>query len=187
MRLAELDIGLERDVFLGALIRELAESLEEIVGMEEASSYISLVGQRLGERIDGLYAKALELDGRLDRHQIAAVLIDLKRRIQGDFFIIEESEDRIVLGNRACPFGDKVLGRESMCMLTSNLFGQITAQHLGYAKVELRETIARGAPGCRVVIHLRGTPEAVAADGRDYFGEAVAPGPAEPGDGSASP
>lgn len=186
MRLAELDIGLEHDVFLRALIRELAESLEEIVGIEEASSYISLVGQRLGERIDGLYTKALELDAPLDRHQLAAVLVDLTRRIHGDFYVLEESEDRIVLGNRACPFGDKVIGRESMCMLTSNVFGQITAQHLGYAKVELQETIARGAPGCQVVIHLRGTPEAIGADGRDYFGEPVAPGQSGPEDRSAT-
>jgi hypothetical protein len=30
------------------------------------------------------------------------VLVDLKRRIQGNFFIIEEDEDKIVLGNTAC-------------------------------------------------------------------------------------
>jgi predicted ArsR family transcriptional regulator len=95
--------------------------------------------------------------------------VDLKRRIQGDFFIIEEDEDRIVLGNRACPFGDKVLNRTSMCMMTSNVFGAITAENLGYAKVELQETIARGDAGCRVVVYLRPTSEAESAEGREYF------------------
>ena len=38
---------------------------------------------------------------------------------------MEENEDRIVLGNRRCPFGEKVLGRPSMCMMTSNVFGSI--------------------------------------------------------------
>jgi hypothetical protein len=72
------------------------------------------------------------------------VLVDLKQRIQGDFFVIEEDEGKIVLGNRVCPFEDKVLGRRSMCMMTSNVFGSIAAENLGYAKVELQQTIASG-------------------------------------------
>ena len=54
-------------------------------------------------------------------------------------------------------------------MMTSNVFGAIAAENLGYAKVELQETIARGAPGCRVVVHLKATPEAKEAEGREYF------------------
>ncbi|MFI8308787.1 methanogen output domain 1-containing protein [Streptomyces sp. NPDC085927] len=76
--------------------------------------------------------------------------MDLKRRIKGDFFVIEQDDTKIVLGNRACPFAEKVLGRESMCMMTSNVFGTIAARNLGYAGVELQETIARGDAGCRV-------------------------------------
>jgi hypothetical protein len=80
----------------------------------------------------------------LSRGQVRDVLVDLKRRIQGDFFVIEEDEGKIVLGNRVCPFEDKVLGRRSMCMMTSNVFGSIAAENLGYAKVELQQTIASG-------------------------------------------
>ena len=96
------------------------------------------------------------------------VLVDLKRRIQGDFFVIEETEDRIVLGNRACPFAEMVVGRPSLCMMTSNVFGHIAAQNLGYAAVDLQRTIARGDPGCRVVVHLRPGPD-VPAGAREYF------------------
>jgi predicted ArsR family transcriptional regulator len=110
----------------------------------------------------------------LSRDQVRDVLVDLKRRIEGDFFVIEENEDRIGLGNRRCPFAEKVIGRPSMCMMTSNVFGHITADNLGYGKVELRETIAQGAPECRVVLYLRPTAEAMAAPGREY----VDPGPA---------
>ena len=39
---------------------------------------------------------------------MATVLVDLKRRIRGDFYIIDEDDDKIVLGNRACPFAEKV-------------------------------------------------------------------------------
>jgi predicted ArsR family transcriptional regulator len=104
----------------------------------------------------------------LSRAQVRDVLVDLKRRIQGDFYVIEETEDRIVLGNRACPFAEKVVGRPSMCMMTSNVFGRIAAENLGYGKVELRRTIAEGAPGCVVVVYLRPSAEADAAPGREY-------------------
>ena len=97
------------------------------------------------------------------------MLVDLKRRINGDFYVIEEDDTKIVLGNRRCPFEDKVLGRRSMCMMTSNVFGSIAAENLGYAKVELQETIAAGHPECRVVVHLQPTPEAEAAEGREYY------------------
>ncbi len=161
-------VALDRDVFLRSLVRHLAGSLEEVVGLEEAEGYISLVGGAIGEAIDRDYRSALRLE-RLDRPQVTRVLVDLKRRIRGDFYVISEDDEKIVLGNRACPFGDKVLGRRSMCMMTSNVFGSIAANNLGYAKVELRETIAEGHAGCRVVVYLQPTPAALAAEGREYF------------------
>jgi predicted ArsR family transcriptional regulator len=162
------DIQLDRDIFLRSLIRELAGTLEDVVGLRDASGYLSVVGRNIGEQINSEYQAALDTS-KLTRHQVAAVLVDLKRRIQGDFFVIEESDEKIVLGNRICPFAEKVLGRESMCMMTSNVFGVIVAENLGYARVVLDETIARGDSGCVVTIHLR-QPEAFEeAAGREYF------------------
>jgi predicted ArsR family transcriptional regulator len=169
--LEQAAVPLDRDHFLRTLIRELAGTLEDVVGLEETSGYMSVVGGAIGAAIDRDYRAALQLD-RLDRAQVAAVLVDLKRRIAGDFYILAQDDDRIVLGNRACPFGAMVAGRPSMCMMTSNVFGSIAASHLGYAKVELQETIARGHPGCRVVVHLKPTGAALAAEGREYFTEA---------------
>lgn len=163
-----VEIPLERDIFLRSLIRELSGTLQEVVGLEEASGFISVVGQRIGERINAEYRGALAVED-LSREQVSAVLVDLKRRIQGDFFIIEEDRDKIVLGNRVCPFGDKVADRPAMCMMTSNVFGVITADNLGYAKVALERTIARGDEGCRVVVYLRPTAESEAANGREYY------------------
>ena len=102
-----LDVPLNRDVFLRTLIRELSGTLEDVVGLKEASGFISVVGQNVGDRLNQEYRAAFQVDN-LTRQQVAQVLVDLKRRIEGDFFVIEEREDRIVLGNRACPFGDKV-------------------------------------------------------------------------------
>lgn len=166
----ELDIPLERDVFLRSLLRELAGTLQDVVGIDEAAGYISVVGGAIGDQIDETYRQSLGVES-LTRDQVAAVLVDLKRRIQGDFYIIEEREDRIVLGNNACPFGRFVEGRPSLCMMTSNVFGSITAENLGYARVEIQEAIALGDPGCRVVVHLKPADEPD-PQAREYFKKA---------------
>ncbi|TCF96455.1 transcriptional regulator [Paraburkholderia strydomiana] len=164
----ELDIPLERDVFLRTLIRELAGTLQDVVGLDEASGFISVVGQRVGDQINESYKAALHVS-RLSQEQVSDVLVDLKRRIHGTFFVIEEDEDKIVFGNHDCPFAEKVLGRPAMCMMTSNVFGVIAAENLGYARVELQRTIAEGHGECRVVLYLRPSTGAEAKRGREYF------------------
>lgn len=164
----EFSVPLDRDIFLTNLIRELAGTLEEVLGINEVSCFMNIVGQTLGDQIDRDYKQALAVSN-LTREQVAHVLVDLNRRIHGDFCVIEEDENTIVLGNRACPFGDQVVCRPSLCMVTSSIFGVIVAENLGYAKVELQEKIAKGQPGCRVVVHLSPTSEAEAAEGTEYL------------------
>jgi predicted ArsR family transcriptional regulator len=163
-----LNVDLERDVFLRTLIRELSGTLQDVVGLEEASGFISVVGQNMGNQINGSYKRALNLSN-LSREQVIEVLINLKKRIQGDFYIMEQTEDKIVFGNRVCPFAEKVHNRPAMCMMTSNVFGSVVADNLGYAKVELQKTIAQGDSGCTVVVYLKPTEEAEDAVGREYF------------------
>ncbi|MEU3861362.1 methanogen output domain 1-containing protein [Streptomyces sp. NPDC028722] len=167
---SDVDIALDRDVFLRTLVRELATALESVIGLEEASGYISVVGQAVGTQIDEMYLKALGVD-RLSGEQVAEALVDLKRRIKGDFHVIDQDATKIVLGNRVCPFAEKVVGRESMCMMTSNVFGTVAARNLGYARVELEQTLARGDAGCRVVVHLVPDTSVETAAGREYFGD----------------
>ncbi|MFW2372127.1 MAG: methanogen output domain 1-containing protein [Gammaproteobacteria bacterium] len=163
-----LNIPLQRDSFLRSLIRELTGLLEDMVGLEEASGFISVVGQRIGSEIGDYYKQALQVS-RLSKPQINAVLQDLKARIQGDFYIIEADEDKVVMGNNVCPFGDKVKDRPSLCMMTSNVFGTIAADNNGYAKVVLDKTIARGDGSCHVTVYFNATDEAKQADGREYY------------------
>lgn len=166
--LVDTAVALDRDTFLRTLLRELAGTLQDVVGLEEASGFVSVVGQRIGDQINSSYRQALEVTN-LSREQVRDVLVDLKRRIQGDFYLIEESEEKLVLGNRACPFADKVKDRPALCMMTSNVFGTIAAENLGYGKVVLEQTIAEGHPECRVVVYIKPTPEAQTARGREYF------------------
>lgn len=164
--LEKADVPLERDVFLRTLLRELAGSLQDVVGLNEASGYISVVGGAIGQQINTMYRSALSLE-RLNRAQVAQVLVDLKARIQGKFYVIEENDNHIVFGNTQCPFGEFVNGRPSLCMMTSNVFGAIAAENLGYARVEIQNSIAAGDAGCRVVVHLN--PNSRADAGREYF------------------
>jgi len=164
----EAPVPLERDGFLRSLLRHLAGTLQDVVGVEEASGFISLVGQKMGDEINASYKSHLNLSN-LSREQVADVLVDLKRRIHGDFYVIEESDEKIVLGNKKCPFEEKVIGRPALCMMTSNVFGLIAADNLGYSKVAIERAIANGDSECRVTVYLKPTAEAEHAKGREYF------------------
>lgn len=165
---SESQVSLNESVFMRQLIRHLSGSLQDVVGMEDAEGFISLVGQRMGDELNEAYRSALSV-GKLSAQEVGEVLVDLKRRINGEFYIIEENDEKIVLGNSRCPFGEMVKDRPSLCMMTSNVFGAVAADNLGYAKVELQETIARGHNGCRVVVYLKESEEARASEGREYF------------------
>ena len=162
------DIPLERDLFLRTLIRELSGTLQDVVGLDEASGFISVVGQNIGEMLDRNYRTALEVES-LSKKQVGEVLVDLKRRIKGTFEIVEETDEKIVFHNGICPFEDKVIDRPAMCMMTSNVFGSIAAGNLGYSKVQLNETIAEGDGRCVVTVYIKQTSEAEDTDGREYF------------------
>lgn len=157
-------VSLQREGFLLDLLRELSGTLEDVVGVDEAEGYISLVGQTIGSHINQNYKSALHLSG-LSKEQVCDVLVDLKKRIQGDFYMMEQTEDYVVFGNRHCPFGEKVKDRPSLCMMTSNVFGHIASENLGYAKVQLQETIATGAAQCRVIVYFDANSE----EGREYY------------------
>lgn len=168
LRLAALPIHRDRDQFLRELIRELAGTLEDIVGLEEASGFVSIVGARIGDIMNNEYRQGLK-ETRLSIEQVSACLADLKRRINGGFSVESVDEEKITLVNTACPFGAYVQERPSLCMMTSNVFGRIAAQNLGFARVALEETIARGDAGCRVHVYLD-PDNAPEVDGsRDYF------------------
>lgn len=158
-------IPLNGDRFLRELLGYLAESIQDVAGLEQAEGLVSIVGQKIGDEINASYRSALNVSG-LDKNQVSAVMVDLKRRIGGDFYVIEQDEERIVLGNWRCPFGRYVEGRPALCMMTSNVFGVIAAENTGYARVEITEAIAHGDSQCRVVVSL--TPDE-GGSGREYF------------------
>ena len=80
--ISDLDLPINRDVFLRNLLRQLSGTLEEVVGQEEASGFISIVGQHIGEWMNDEYREGLHTDS-LSFEQLRDALVDLKRRIDG--------------------------------------------------------------------------------------------------------
>lgn len=155
------------DTFSRRLILELASTLEDVVGMREAEGFVAVVGARVGAHIHGLYQDEVG-HGQFELVEVAKLLVDLKARIGGTFRVESFEDDRIVLANSRCPFGAAVMGRRSLCMMTSNVFGHIAAESLGYARVELAETIAAGDGRCLIVIELE-PGDAANRTAREYF------------------
>ncbi len=166
--ISELNVALERDEFMRELLRHLSGTLQDVIGVEEASGFISIVGQKMGDDINQSYRQALNVSS-LNREQVAAVLVDLKQRIKGNFSLVSEDAEKIVVQTTSCPFAEKVIGRPSLCMVTSNVFGTVAAENLGYAKVHLAKTIAMGDAGCLIEIYLQHSDEAEAAQGNEYY------------------
>ncbi|WID96681.1 methanogen output domain 1-containing protein [Bosea vestrisii] len=164
--IGSLKIEFDHHGLFNALVGSMAELLETIAGIEDACAYVSSIAARLGADIEKQYKAALGTQ-HLNRNQLVDVLIDLKNRAGGSFSVIEQDDDHIVFGNCACPLGKAAANHPSLCMLTSNIFGRIAANTVGYAAVDLEQTIARGAPGCRVVLHLKRTE--LGLDTREYF------------------
>ena len=165
-------IDLDRDGFLRTLICDLGHVLEDVVGLEQAEGLVAVVAQRMGAELLTAYRAELDL-GSVTPAQVGALLVDLKTRIQGRFSLLRADQGHLALCASTCPFGDQVIGRPVLCMMTSNVFGAIVAELLGYARVELRETIARGDAGCQIHVGLDPLPvdEPLGEHEREYFGD----------------
>ncbi|MGZ6641578.1 MAG: methanogen output domain 1-containing protein [Solirubrobacteraceae bacterium] len=153
---ADPDGTFGRESFLRALVVQLAQAVERQAGPDAAEAAVAQVGADVGGRMEDEYRRARAIVDELEPRQIADLYVRLKAAIGGDFYVIEADEGKIVLGNRACPFGDVVKRAPGLCRMTSSVFGGIAARNTGGAAVVLEERIAVGAPECRGVVWLGG-------------------------------
>ena len=162
---SEINVSLNQNSFLLSMIRELSGALQDVVGLEDARGFISIVGGQVGDEIDSSYKKALSVQ-KISRKHLSEVLIDFKRRIGGNFKLESEDDDKIVFTNTLCPYAENVTDRPALCLMTTNVFGRIAANNLGYARVDVAKSIAAGAQGCRVVVYLNADE---GKTGQEYF------------------
>lgn len=160
--------GFGKEAFLRALIVQLARAVEAQHGPDAAEAAVAQVGIDVGMQMGAEYRQAKDIVDRLTPAQLGECFVRLKHAIDGNFYVIEATDEKIVLGNTTCPFGDVVKQAPALCRMTSSVFGGIAAeQNPDGAMVLLEERIAVGDPGCRVVVYL-GEPPAGAADGHRY-------------------
>ncbi len=143
-----------REPFLRALVVELARAVESQSGPDCAEAAVAQVGANVGGRMEDAYRDARGIVERLSPRQIADLYVRLKAAIGGDFYVIEADDEKVVLGNRACPFGEVVRQAPGLCRMTSSVFGGIAARNTGGSAVVLEERIAIGDPECRVIVWL---------------------------------
>lgn len=144
-----------REPFLVAIVANMANAISLDHGPLAAVDMVGRVGGHIGAEMEKAYRQANGIEGPLTAEQMADLFVGLKKAIEGDFYIIEVTEERIVLGNRRCPFGDAVVRRApALCQMTSAVFGGIAARNRPNATVALNERIAVGDPGCQVVVEL---------------------------------
>jgi predicted ArsR family transcriptional regulator len=153
------------DTFLKQVLHHLTATIQAVVGVQEAEGFITLVSQKIGEDLNQHYQQAAQTD-KLSKAQVIEALLDFKQKVGGQFFLISDQDNTIILGNTCCPFGQRIHHLPALCMMTSNLFGVITAENLGYANVVIEQSIANLQPQCRIVIRL--SPDDM-IDGREYF------------------
>lgn len=163
-----------KEAFLRALVVELARNAEFHGGPGVAEDLVTRVGLDVGGRMEEAFRRARRVVGRLTPRQVGELYVELKRAIEGDFYVIEASEEKVVLGNRRCPFGDEFVRRApALCRMTSSVFGGIAARSYGSARVVLEERIAAGDPRCLVTVWL-GEAAETAGPGHLYLGDGAA-------------
>lgn len=160
-----------REAFLRALVVQLAQSVEHESGPTSAERAVAEVGSGVGYRMEEAYRLVKDLPDRpLTVLEMAELFVHLKHGIDGDFFVIEANEERIVLGNRRCPFGEAVRAAPALCRMTSSVFGGIAARSRDQVAVHLEERIAVGDPECRVTVWLTPPPKEIQAVVHSYRG-----------------
>lgn len=159
------------------LIASLGHLNEGLLGSDVAGAYIMNVGLSMGAAIEAEYKRAMDIARPFTLDEYAHVIVDLKQKIHGNFSLVSSSPEKVVVRTTSCPFDALVRQSPSLCFMTSSVFGGIAARNFGYAKVALHKRIALGDDGCHVTVHLRKTPEAEAAIGREYYPDVDAASP----------
>lgn len=163
------DGGFGRESFLRALVVQMSRAVEHHHGPDAAEAAVAQVGIDVGGQMEAEFRLAEQVVGRLSPQDLGRCYVRLKHAIDGGFSVLEASDERVVLVNTRCPFGETVRQAPALCRMTSSVFGGIAARnHDVGASVLLEERIAVGDPGCRVVVYLGQAPADVSPFAHHY-------------------
>jgi two-component system, NtrC family, response regulator HydG len=158
--------------FLQTFVLELMHASEQ-QGQQHCEQLIEHIARTAGCFFEETYRNEQNNHDALDRESYIDLILGLKNNIGGNFSLSSSNQDCINVVNSRCPFGEGVTNFPELCRMTSSVFGGIAARNFGYAKVEIKKSIARHDGCCEVCIHTN--PAAAAGrPGLEYTDEAPA-------------
>ena len=138
--------------FLQTFVLELMHASEQ-QGQEHCEQLIEHIARTAGCFFEETYRNEKNIQSPLDRESYTDLILALKNNIGGKFSLAHTDQDSITVVNSCCPFGEGVTNFPEMCRMTSSVFGGIAARNFGYAKVEIKKSIARHDGKCEVCIY----------------------------------
>ncbi len=143
--------------FLQTFILELMHASEQ-QGQKHCEQLIEHIAKTAGCFFEEIYREDTQNSGLLDNERYIELILGLKNNIGGKFSLASSTLDCITVTNSRCPFGEQVTNFPELCRMTSSVFGGIAARNFGYAKVEIKKSIARQDGCCEVCVYTN--PEA---------------------------
>ncbi len=154
--------------FLQTFVLELMHASEQ-QGQEHSEQLIEHIARTAGCFFEETYRHEKNNHSPLNRESYTDLILALKNNIGGKFSLAYSDQDCITVVNSRCPFGEGVTNFPELCRMTSSVFGGIAARNFGYAKVEIKKSIARHDGKCEVCIYTN--PEvAKGRPGLEYSG-----------------
>ena len=138
--------------FLQTFILELMHASEQ-QGQKHCEELIEHIAQTAGCFFEETYRENTDKSEQLDNESYTELILGIKNNIGGKFSLVSSNQDCITVTNSRCPFGEQVTNFPELCRMTSSVFGGIAARNFGYAKVEIKKSIARKDGRCDVCIY----------------------------------
>lgn len=138
--------------FLQTFILELMHASEQ-QGQKHCEELIEHIAQTAGCFFEETYRENTHKNEQLDNESYTELILGIKNNIGGKFSLVSSNQDCITVTNSRCPFGEQVTNFPELCRMTSSVFGGIAARNFGYAKVEIKKSIARQDGKCDVCIY----------------------------------
>jgi transcriptional regulator with PAS, ATPase and Fis domain len=138
--------------FLQTFILELMHASEQ-QGQQHCEQLIEHIAKTAGCFFEDTYRSNTHKVETLDVESYTELIIGLKNSIGGKFSLASSNQDCITVTNSRCPFGEQVTNFPELCRMTSSVFGGIAARNFGYAKVEIKKSIARHNGMCEVCVY----------------------------------
>ncbi len=138
--------------FLQTFILELMHASEQ-QGQKHCEQLIEHIAKTAGCFFEETYRENTQKSEHLDVESYTELILGIKNNIGGKFSLASSNQDCITVTNSCCPFGEQVTNFPELCRMTSSVFGGIAARNFGYAKVEIKKSIARQDGKCEVCIY----------------------------------